>query len=128
MRAARDMHAARLPSLCVGRIWVELHAERRRERAGPVGLARQSDLRDLRAFALVGLRLLLLLLGGPMPADEDTSVKEALLEMLAVERNGVKLNPNLVIMVVGYLVGSRSRWTTRPCASTSRSIPGEAYL
>ena len=74
MRAARDMHAARLPSLCVGRIWVELHAERRRERAGPVGLARQSDLRDLRAFALVGLRLLLLLLGGPMPADEDTSV------------------------------------------------------
>ena len=104
MRAARDMHAARLPSLCVGRIWVELHAERRRERAGPVGLARQSDLRDLRAFALVVLRLLLLLLGGPMPADEDTSVKEALLEMLAVERNGVKLNPNLVIMVVGYLV------------------------
>ena len=77
MRAARDMHAARLPSLCVGRIWVELHAERRRERAGPVGLARQSDLRDLRAFALVGLRLLLLLLGGPMPADEDTSVKES---------------------------------------------------
>ena len=68
MRAARDMHAARLPSLCVGRIWVELHAERRRERAGPVGLARQSDLRDLRAFALVGLRLLLLLLGVPPSA------------------------------------------------------------
>ena len=39
-----------------------------------------------------------------MLADEDTSVREALLEMLAVERNGVKLNSNLVLMVVSYLV------------------------
>ena len=57
MRAARDMHAARYRTLCADQIWMEPHASRRRERAEPVGLARQSDLRDLRALALVCSRL-----------------------------------------------------------------------